>query len=243
MASKKLVVGNMKMNLTAQEVNKYLKAMEKVNTNGQVVICPSTLYLPYFVGKNFQVGIQNIAAYESGAYTGEVSAKQAKSIRMSYTIIGHSERRAYFHETDEIVHQKIGMALEQNLKVILCIGETEAERDALKTYPVLKKQIKAALKGLESKEVSKIVIAYEPVWAIGTGRVPSNQEIQDTITFIKDIVKEISQVDISVLYGGSVTDTNIAKLNKIENVDGYLVGGASTKADQFQKIIEVVVTQ
>lgn len=243
MVSKKIVVGNMKMNLTAQEINQYLKEFEKKEISKNVVICPSTIYLPYFVGKKFQVGIQNVAAYEMGAYTGEVAAKQAKSIKVDYAIIGHSERRSYFHESDDIIREKITLALKEKLKVILCIGETEEERDSLKTYKVLKKQLKTALQGLDYKEVFNIVIAYEPVWAIGTGRVPSNLEIHDTIAFIKEIVEELTQHKLPVLYGGSVTDTNIKTLNKIENVDGYLVGGASTKVDKFMKIIEVVVPQ
>jgi len=243
MANKKIVVGNMKMNLTAPEINKFLKVIEKKKYNNQVFFCPSSLYLPYFIGKGYDVGIQNIAAYENGAYTGEVSASQAKSMHLDYAIIGHSERREYFKETDEVVHQKISLALKENLKVILCIGETEEERDSLKTYKVLKKQVTNALKGFDSKELKKVTIAYEPIWAIGTGRVPSNDEIQDTISFIKEIVKGIASINISVLYGGSVNEKNITTLNQIESIDGYLVGGASTKAEKFMKIIEVVVNQ
>ena len=243
MASKRIVVGNMKMNLTAQEINKYLKVIEKKEYNNQVIFCPSSLYLPYFVGKTYGVGIQNIAAYENGAYTGEISELQAKSMHLDCTLIGHSERREYFKETDEVVRQKIKLSLQANLKVILCIGETEEERDSLKTYKVLKKQIVNALKGFEEKELKKIIIAYEPIWAIGTGKTPSNEEIKDTISFIKDIVKDSLHINMSVLYGGSVNEKNIASLNQIENIDGYLVGGASTKADKFMKIIEVVVNQ
>ena len=160
MASKRIVVGNMKMNLTAQEINKYLKVIEKKEYNNQVIFCPSSLYLPYFVGKTYGVGIQNIAAYENGAYTGEISALQAKSMHLDCTLIGHSERREYFKETDEVVRQKIKLSLQANLKVILCIGETEEERDSLKTYKVLKKQIVNALKGFEEKELKKIIIEY-----------------------------------------------------------------------------------
>lgn len=243
MANKKLVIGNMKMCLTASEINKYLKTIDKKEYGRQVVFCPTSLYLPYFIGKSYAVGIQNIAAYENGAYTGEISAKQAKSMHIQYAIIGHSERRGYFKETEEIVSRKIKLAMDENLKVILCIGETEEERDALKTYKVLKKQISSAMKGLDAKEASKIIIAYEPIWAIGTNKIPSNTEIYDTITFIKKIGKDLCGIDIPVLYGGSINDENISTLNQIENVDGYLVGGASTKADKFMKIIEVVVNQ
>lgn len=243
MENKKLVVGNMKMNLSAAEINEYLKKVDEQEYNKQVVFCPSSLYLPYFVGKKYGVGSQDIAAYDNGAYTGEISAKQIVSMSIDYTIIGHSERREYFKETDETVRKKIDLALADNLKVILCIGETEEERDSLKTYKVLKKQITAALKGIDKSNYEKIVIAYEPVWSIGTGKTPTNREIEDTITFIKSIVTELWSYDIQVLYGGSVNDENVAKLEEINNVGGYLVGGASTKADKFIKIIEVVVTQ
>ena len=243
MENKKLVVGNMKMNLTASEINKYIKEIDKKDYNKQVVFCPSSLYLPYFIEKKYGCGIQNIAAYDMGAYTGEVAAKQVASMKIDYAIIGHSDRREYFKETDDIVKTKVELALAEKIKVILCIGETLKERESLKTYEVLKRQLTAALKGLDSALVKKVIVAYEPVWAIGTGKVPTNQEIEDTIAFIKNIVKETCDYNVKVLYGGSVNDENIAKLNEIPNVDGYLVGGASNKLDKFNKIIEVVVNQ
>lgn len=242
MENKKLVVGNMKMNLSAQDINKYLKAIEKKDYNKQVVFCPSNIYLPYFIEK-YSVGIQNIAAYNNGAYTGEVSAEQTASMKIDYAIIGHSERREYFVETDEIVRKKVDLALQSKLKVILCIGETEKERELLNTYKVLKKQITSALKGMDPTHYKSITVAYEPIWSIGTGKTPTNTEIEDTISFIKKIVEDLWNLDIMVLYGGSVNDENIENLNKIPNVGGYLVGGASTKPDKFKKIIEVVVNQ
>ena len=143
----------------------------------------------------------------------------------------------------KVVRTKVELALAEKLKVILCIGETLKEREALKTYAVLKRQLTSALKGLDNTSMKKIIIAYEPVWAIGTGKVPTNQEIEDTIAFIKNIVIDICDYKVKVLYGGSVNDENIAKLNEIPNVDGYLVGGASNKLEKFNKIIEVVVNQ
>lgn len=243
MENKKLVVGNMKMNLNASDINKYLKAIEKKEYNKQVVFCPSNIYLPYFINNKYGVGIQNIAAYESGAYTGEVSADQVANMKIDYAIIGHSERREYFFETDDVVRKKVDLALQSNLKVILCIGETEKERDSLNTYKVLKRQITSGIKGIDSTYYKNITIAYEPVWSIGTGKTPTNTEIEDTITFIKKIVDDLIKVDIRVLYGGSVNDENIENLNIIPNVGGYLVGGASTKPEKFKKIIEVVVNQ
>jgi triosephosphate isomerase len=243
MENKKLVVGNMKMNLSATEINKYLKIIDKKEYNKQVIFCPSNIYLPYFIGNKYGVGIQNISEYESGAYTGEVSALQVSSMKIDYVLVGHSERREYYKETDDLVRTKLAIALKSKLKVILCIGETEAERDSLSTYKVLKHQLTVALKGMDNEYYKNIIIAYEPVWSIGTGKVPTNTEIEDTITFIKKMVMDLCNTNIRVLYGGSVNDENIEDLNTIPNVDGYLVGGASIKLDKFNKIIEVVVNQ
>lgn len=244
MENKKIVVGNMKMNLTVGEIEDYVKILDEKEFNKQVILCPSSIYLPYFVGKTYGCGIQNVAAYKMGAYTGEVSAEQIASMNIDYTIIGHSERREYFGETDDIVKTKLELALAQeNLKVILCIGEKLEERENGQTNDLLKRQIETALSQLDKTYFSRLVLAYEPVWAIGTGKVPTNQEIEDTITFIKKVVSNITDIDVMVLYGGSVNDQNIVELNAIPNVDGYLVGGASNKIEKFSKIIEVVVNQ
>ena len=244
MENKKLVVGNMKMNLTASEIEAYVKEIDTKNYNEQVVFCPSSLYLSYFINKDYGCGIQNIAAYEMGAYTGEVAAQQVASMNINYAIIGHSERREYFNETDEVVRKKIELALQQDkLKVILCIGETLEERESNKTNEILKRQLTSALTGIDNNDVKRVIIAYEPVWAIGTGKVPTNLEIEETITFIKEVVENLCEYSAMVLYGGSVNDQNITNLNEIPNVDGYLVGGASNKVEKFNKIIEVVVNQ
>lgn len=240
---KKIVVGNMKMNLEAMEIEDYLMEMNIMDYNKQVVFCPSSLYLPYFIGRNYEVGSQNIAPYEEGAYTGEISAAQLVSMGIGCTLIGHSERREHFKETDEVVRKKTEIALKSNLKVILCIGETEDERDDDKTYKVLQRQITTALKGIAEEYHNKLIIAYEPIWAIGTGRTPTNIEIEDAISFIKTIVEELWFKDMKVIYGGSVSDENIIILEQIENIGGYLVGGASIDPVRFKKIIEVVVNQ
>lgn len=240
---KKIVVGNMKMNLEAPEIEDYLMEMNIMDYNKQVVFCPSSLYLPYFIGRNYEVGSQDIAPYEEGAYTGEVSAAQLVSMGIGCTLIGHSERREHFKETDEVVRKKTEIALKNNLKVILCIGETEDERDDDKTFKVLQRQITTALRGIPEEQYNKLIIAYEPVWAIGTGRTPTNKEIEETIDFIKTVVQELWFKDMKILYGGSVNDENIIILEQIENIGGYLVGGASIKPDKFKKIIEVVVGQ
>ena len=233
----KLVVANFKMSMDTSDVNNYLKDIATLD-NKNVVICPTSIYLPYFLKKKFEVGLQNVYKEDLGAYTGEISPKQAYSIGVRYVILGHSERRQYFKETNEFVNEKIKACLKDNLKVILCIGETKEERDLLKTKRILKKQIVSCLKDLKS--IQNVVIAYEPIWSIGTNITPTNAEIEDAITFIKDVVWELFEAKIKVLYGGSVNENNIKSLNSINNVDGFLVGGASTNYSKFKKIIKEV---
>ncbi len=240
--NRKIVIGNMKMNLNAEEVSDYLKKVNGEITCKRVVLCPSNIYIPYFLGHSYLVGMQNVYFHKSGSYTGEVSPKQASSMGVSLVIIGHSERRTYFKESDSLIHDKIEDAIKENLKVVLCIGETEEEKLLMRTDRVLKKQIKGALKGLPKDMFDNLLIAYEPVWSIGTGEVPKVSDIKSTISYIKGTVfEEFGVENIPVLYGGSVNEKNIEKLNRISNVSGFLVGGASTDPEKFLKIIEVAL--
>ena len=227
----KLIVGNFKNYMTANDTANYLKQAEKINGKN-IVLCPSNIYIPYFLKKDFKVGIQNIASNE-GTYTGEISSNQAKSLGINYVIVGHSERRSNFNETNSEINSKIKEALKENLNVILCIGETIDEKD--NTIEILEKQIIECLKDIE---LNNIVIAYEPVWAIGTGLTPTPNDIDRITNNIKDIVKKLSTEDIKVLYGGSVNSSNIKDI--IELTDGVLIGKASTDIAEFLKIIEVV---
>ncbi|MBE6143984.1 MAG: triose-phosphate isomerase [Firmicutes bacterium] len=237
----KLIVANHKMNMTASEINEFLKELGKIN-NKNVVICPTSIYIPYFLKKKFQVGIQNTFIHEKGAYTGEVSPMQAKSLGVNYTILGHSERRMYLEESDTFINKKVLEALNYDLKPIICIGETLEERNMLKTDKILKRQVINALRDVA--KIEEVIIAYEPIWAIGTGVVPTNKEIKATISYIKTIINGLYPNNkVKVLYGGSVTEKNIKELNKIKEVDGYLVGGASLKPQAFLNIIEVVDSQ
>jgi triosephosphate isomerase (TIM) len=230
----KMIFLNHKMNLNAKEIKDYLNSFPYHNN---VVICPSTIYIPYFLRKDSKIGIQNIAADNSGSFTGEVSAMQAKSLGVSYAIIGHSERRANYLETDDIVNQKVLKALENHINVVLCIGEEKRKAGFEK---IIKNQIKKALINVSNFE--HIYIAYEPVWAIGTGLTPTNEQIKKTVSLIKETVKkEFEFVNIKVLYGGSVNDNNIEALNQIDNLDGYLIGGASLDIEKVKKIIKVVL--
>lgn len=237
----KLIIANHKMNMDAKEVNEYLKELGKID-NENVVICPTSIYIPYFLKKKYKVGIQNTFIHESGSYTGEISPKQAKSLGVSYTILGHSERRNYLDETDTLINRKLLTALNSELKVILCIGETLEERNMLKTDRILKRQVINALRDVEL--IDNVIVAYEPIWAIGTGIVPTNKEIASTISYIKTIIDNLyPSNDVKIIYGGSVNEKNIQELNEIKELDGFLVGGASLNTESFLKIIEVVAGQ
>lgn len=234
----KIVVANMKMNLELDEVNNYLEGIKSWETDG-LVFCPPSIYLPYFLGKGYEVGIQNYAMYENGAYTGEISAKQVKSMNINYAIIGHSERREYFNETDDIINKKMKLGVKNNLNIILCIGETLKHKENKQTEEILKTQIINDFKDVD--DISNIIIAYEPIWSIGTGLIPTNEEIYNTTKFIKEVINELYNKDIRVLYGGSVNDDNVTILKDIENLSGFLVGGASLKPEKLKRIKETII--
>lgn len=238
----KIIVGNFKMNLDKKEIFSYLEKAKTIKYEN-VVFCPTNLYLPYFLKENLCVGIQNISSYEKGAYTGEVAAFQAKSLGVTFCLIGHSERRMYFKEDKNELTKKLELAFKNGLKVIYCIGEKKSENEMQKTNQVLKEELEI-LKPFSNQIHDNLFIAYEPIWAIGTGEVPDNKTIQKVATFIKEVMqKDLNIPTIPVLYGGSINEENIALLNEIDELSGFLVGGASTKIDTFLKLIEVVVTQ
>ena len=240
---KKLVVGNLKMNLDLDQIASYLEIINEEVHSPHVVICPTSIYIPYFLSHDYRVGIQNTFLSDEGAYTGEISPKQADSMGIAYTILGHSERRMYLKETDDFINKKIIAALKNYMRVIVCVGETLEERKMLKTDRVIKREITNALRGLTKEQLDNVVIAYEPIWAIGTNQTPTNKDIEDMINYIKLLVESyFNYPNIKVLYGGSVNEKNITELNKIKNLDGYLVGGASTNPEKFLKIIEVALS-
>ena len=178
---------------------------------------------------------------ESGAFTGEVSGKMLKAINVEYVIIGHSERRQYFAETDETVNKKIKAAFNYGLKPIVCVGETLEEREAGKTVEIITKQTELALDGLTEEQVKNTIIAYEPIWAIGTGKTATSEDANNSIKEIRNKIKEIYGQKVSdrviIQYGGSVKSTNSKELFSMSDIDGGLVGGASLKADEFSKIV------
>lgn len=247
---KKIVAGNWKMNKTlqegielAKEVNEKIKALNASNV--KVIIGTPFIHLAE-VNKTVDpaviaVSAQNCATEASGAYTGEVSAAMVASTGCKYVILGHSERRSYYGETDEILVKKVARALENDLEVIFCVGEVLAEREAEKHFEVVKSQLVNGLFNLSAADFSRIIIAYEPVWAIGTGKTASSAQAQEMHAFIRNVVaekygKEVAG-DTSILYGGSCNAKNADELFANPDVDGGLIGGASLKAEDFSIIV------
>ncbi len=247
---KKIIAANWKMNKNVDETSEFigtfLNEMKSVNSSAEVVICPPSIGLhtaaKALKGSPVRLGAQNVHFEDDGAYTGEISARMLKSLDIEYVIVGHSERRQYFGEGDEIVAKKVKKALSSGLKVILCIGETLAERDGGVTEKVLERQVKADLAGLTKEQLGSVVVAYEPIWAIGTGRNATPQQAEEAHAFIRKTVAgmfgEEAANSLTIQYGGSVKPENAAELLSQPDVDGALVGGASLKPDSFVKIIK-----
>ena len=241
-----IIAGNWKMNKNvneALELVKELKAIER-NKNVETVLCVPFTNLwqvkSEIEGTDIKLGAQNMHWEESGAYTGEISPLMLKEIGIDYCIIGHSERRQYFNETDETVNKKVKSALEHNIYPIVCVGETLEEREANKEKEVVKRQVTKGLEGIAAKDIEKIVLAYEPVWAIGTGKTASSSDANDMIKFIRETVEEVFgkvSEDMRIQYGGSVKPNNVSEIMAESDIDGALVGGASLKAEDFAKLI------
>ncbi len=212
----------------------------------EIMIAPTHLSLPLVAqavkGSAVKVGAQNLYFEQEGAFTGEVSADMIKAAGAEYSLIGHSERRQLFGETDSAVCQKIKAALGAGLKPVLCIGETEAQRDEGKTYFILDKQVSDGLKGFGLGELSDLVLAYEPVWAIGTGKTAGIEQVDEVHQHLRSLLEHLFSKDLAdrtrILYGGSVKPENVKDIMGIQDVDGALVGGASLDADKFIKIIK-----
>ena len=247
---KKIVAGNWKMNKTLQEgialateLNDILKA-DKPNCD--VVICTPFIHLASVAGIIDQsvigLGAENCADKASGAYTGEVSAEMVKSTGAGYVILGHSERRAYYGETAEILKEKINLALANGLKVIFCIGEVLEERESGKQNEVVEAQLAGSLFDLTAEQFANIILAYEPVWAIGTGKTATAEQAEEMHAFIRGVIAgkfgaEAAE-NVSILYGGSCKPSNAKEIFSKENVDGGLIGGAALKAADFKGIID-----
>ena len=244
---RKVIAGNWKMNMLPNETINFIEQFAPLvkDTKNEVILCVPFTDLFYALlhvqGTNIKIGAQNMHWEEKGAYTGEVSAQMLKSIGTEYVIIGHSERRQYFAETDETVNKKIKSALTVGLKPIVCVGETLEQRENGKTEEIVTNQVEKAFNNLKAEDLKNIIIAYEPIWAIGTGKTATKEEANETIAQIRKKVAEMygqnNANEIIIQYGGSVKASNAKELFEMSDIDGGLVGGASLKPDEFSKIV------
>ncbi len=244
---KKIIAGNWKMNKLPNETIDFIDKLAPLvkDTENEVILC-----LPYtdlFYGlltaqnTNIKIGAQNMHFEEKGAYTGEVAPNMLKAIGVEYVIIGHSERRQYFSETDETVNKKIKAAFANNLKPIVCVGETLEQREAEQTEKIITTQTELALEGLTKEQVKNVIIAYEPIWAIGTGKTATSEDANNSIKAIRNKICQIYGQNVAesviIQYGGSVKSSNSKELFNMSDIDGGLVGGASLDAEEFAKIV------
>ena len=243
-----LIAGNWKMYKTSSEAAQTAKQLVELTTdveNVDIMIAPTYTCLEavsdVVAGSNVALGAQNLYWEKEGAYTGEISADMLTAVGCRYVIIGHSERRQYFGETDGTVNNRIKAALDAGLIPVMCVGETEQERDAGQTFSVLDKQVKSGLHNYVANDLETLVIAYEPVWAIGTGKTATKEQAQEAHLHIRGLLTELYgdalSASLRILYGGSVKPDNVSDLMAMADIDGALVGGASLDADSFSKII------
>ena len=244
---KKIIAGNWKMNKLPNEAIAFIEELIPLvkDTQNEVILCVPYTDLFYTLlttqDTNIKIGAQNMHFEEKGAYTGEVSGEMLKSIGVEYVIIGHSERRQYFNETDETVNKKLKKALDIGLKPIVCVGENLEQRKSGKAKDVVTTQVGLALEGLISDKIENVIIAYEPIWAIGTGKTATKEDANETIKWIREEVTNLYGKDIAdsviIQYGGSVKSTNAKDLFEMSDIDGGLIGGASLDAQEFSKIV------
>lgn len=244
---RKVIAGNWKMNMLPNEAISFIEKLTPLveKTDNEVVLCVPYTDLFYTLltaqNTNIKIGAQNMHFAEKGAYTGEVSAQMLKAIGVEYVIIGHSERREYFKETDETVNQKLKAAFANGLKPIVCVGETLEQREAGEAVNVITKQTELALNGLTEEQIQNTIIAYEPIWAIGTGKTATSEDANDAIKAIRDKIRQIygQKVgeEVIIQYGGSVKSGNANELFSMSDIDGGLVGGASLEVEEFAKIV------
>ena len=244
---RKVIAGNWKMNMLPGEAIEFITELEPLvkDTKNEVILCVPYTDLFYALltaqNTNIKIGAQNMHFEEKGAYTGEVSGKMLKSINVEYVIIGHSERRQYFNETDETVNKKVKSAFEHGLNPIVCVGETLEQRESGKAEEIITMQAQKALDGLKEEQVKNTIIAYEPIWAIGTGKTATSEDANNAIKAIRNKICQIYGQNVGksiiIQYGGSVKSTNCKELFTTSDIDGGLVGGASLEPEEFAKIV------
>lgn len=247
---KKIIAGNWKMNKLPNEAISFFEELAPLvkDTKNEVVICAPFTDLFYALlsaqNTNIKIGAQNMHWEETGAYTGEVSPQMLKAIGVEYVIIGHSERRQYFAETDETVNKKVKAAHNVGLKPIVCVGETLEQREAGKAKETVTNQVKLGLKDLTNEQIESTIVAYEPIWAIGTGKTATSEDANETIKWIRAEIANMygneTAEKVIIQYGGSVKSGNAKELFEMSDIDGGLVGGASLKAEEFAKIVNAV---
>ena len=245
---KAIIAGNWKMNKTPDEARALVEALIPLVADAEceVVVCPPFVDLcpvsKAIKGTNIHLGAQNIHWAKSGAFTGEISADMLKKFGVEYAIVGHSERRQYFGETDATVNMRAKAALENGITPIICVGESLEQRERGETDEFVASQVRGALEGISADDARRIVIAYEPIWAIGTGRTATAEMAEETITVIRKALRSIFGNDaaetVRIQYGGSMNPQNAASLMAMENIDGGLIGGASLKAEDFSKVVK-----
>lgn len=244
---RQVAAGNWKMNMTASQAKTLvaeLIPLVKPYVNCDIIVCPPAIDIPAVAetikGTNIKLGAQNVHWEQKGAYTGEISADMLREFGVEYAIIGHSERRGYFGETDEGVNKRARAALAAGITPIICVGESLAQREAGETDGFVAGQVRAALAGISGSQARTIIIAYEPIWAIGTGKTATCEEANATIKLIRETVADLYGDDtaamVRILYGGSMNDANAYDLIGMEHIDGGLIGGAALKADKFAVI-------
>lgn len=243
----KIIAGNWKMNKTIYQSIEFIQDLkaQKFSNNKKVIVCPpyTSLYVSsqLIEDTDIKLAAQNMHYEDQGAYTGEISPLMLLGSNVEYVIIGHSERRQYFNDTDEIVNKKVITALRHGLKPIVCVGESLEQRDSGKTYEVILTQVTNALKDVTEENILRVVIAYEPIWAIGTGETALAEDANEVCEHIRIIISKLYNDDISqkfhILYGGSINTKNAKQLFEMEHIDGGLVGGASLKVKDFIRII------
>ena len=244
---KPIIAGNWKMNKTPEEAKELVTALVPLVKDAKcdVVICPPFVDLcavkPIIAGTKIHLGVQNIHWAGKGAFTGEISADMLKAHGVEYAIVGHSERRQYFGETDATVNQRAKAAIAAGITPIICVGESLEQRESGVTNAVVSGQTKAALDGIEAKDVETLVIAYEPIWAICTGKTATKEDANATIAVIRGAIAEVYGKDVAekvrIQYGGSMNPKNASELMSMPEIDGGLIGGASLKAEDFSKVV------
>ncbi len=237
----KKLIANLKMNMQIEDIKDYIKNIENYcYGNIDIIICPSYIHIPFFANRQFKLGSQNVSVHEKGAYTGEVSSSQLKEVGVKYCIVGHKELRNNFGDTTDIINSKIKNCFSDRIIPIVCIGEDKQDKLMGSKKQVLRREILDIFKDLNREDMNNLIIAYEPLWAVGSGMMPSSEEISDTIDFIKNLFYSAYKINVDVLYGGSINSKNLHDILSVENCDGFLVGNSSSNIDEMIKIINMI---